>query len=206
MPPAPVVYSNGAMIAPPIAMGVPPAAMPMATGKVPAVHSRRHHFKPQDDERLIMIMANHSQPLKLGEWTHIAEEMGNQFSAQQCQDRWANYLRPPLDRSPLTVEEKRLLVKYWIPNPKEWKKIATKSQHYKIRSPAFVKSYLNAQIRKMAQLGVKPLTPEEVDLLPDSLFMPGMPDVQEMDDVREQLYIRRRALKQSQDEPNHEEK
>lgn len=220
MPQVPFVYSSRSIPAPPMAMGAPSMAMgppPMAVGAPPMIMGsppfgvsmipggrgktrRRYHFRPEDDDRLTKIMETRRHPLGVGEWANIAEEMGAPFSPQQCQDRWANYLRPPLDKTPLTVEEKRLLVKYWVLNPREWKKIANKAQHYKIRSAAFVKNYLNSQIRKMTKMGVKPVTPEEVDLLPDCIFVPGIPDPQEMDAAREIIIARRLERRQKLEE------
>lgn len=187
---APVVYQNQCFPS----QGLVPQGFPASQAyyKQDALKEhRKHHFKNEDDERLISIMEKHPVPLKHGEWDLITREMGGEFSVQQCRDRWHNYLKPPLDRSELDLEEKRRIVKEGVINYGHWKIIAENTNKNKIRSPALIKNFLVSLFQKMEKLGIKPETPEEVDYIPDVVFQWGSPRRDVAQRLREEFLARR---------------
>lgn len=199
------ITPDGAVIMPTGTLVGYPTILPMASGQISVDSSgtkkrklRKGQFTAEDDDLLTKVMENHRQPMRPGEWQIVAREMGNRFTDHQCQERWIKYLKPPLDRSPMGLEERRLLVKIAVTNYGKWKEIAEKARHYKIRSATQVKNYIVSQFRKMDTLGLRPQTPEEVDCIPDSVFMCGsqvrLPKDLDPAEVKEQFLNNKTAM------------
>jgi hypothetical protein len=141
-----------------------------------------YHFTEADDERLIRIMAERCWPLKVGEWGEIQQEMEG-FTARQLRDRWVNYLKPPLDRSAFTIEERRAALKESVNAFGNWKRVAAHLGDGRRRSPAMVKNLVTHLMARLRRLGFPISSEGDVDLLPDAIFERGVRPGEELDQI-----------------------
>jgi hypothetical protein len=139
-----------------------------------------------DDDRLVKIMAERRWPFQIGEWNEVAVEMGR-FTPRQLRDRWMNYLRPPLDRSEFTIEERKEALKMSVNHFGKWKSIALRFGNGRSRSPAMIKNMVTHLRAKLQRLGFDLTIENDIDLLPDVLFDWGSPESEELEMILEQF-------------------
>ena len=136
-------------------------------------YSKSRHFSPEEDERLIELVDQHPGTLRLQDWDAIAAQHASGFTGRQCRDRWHNYLRPPLDRDPMSPEEKRALVRAAVENHNNWAHIASLNIGGKTRSCAMIKNTCLAMLDKLDRIGIPLQTVRHVDALPIEAFEGG---------------------------------
>jgi hypothetical protein len=138
---------------------------------------QEHHryFTEADDAKVLQLMGTEKRRLTMAQWDQIAVQVGPGFTARKIQDRWYNFLRPPLDRSELTVTERRIAARGYLARPGEWRWIAAQLGDGKSRSSAMVKHAVANFQTKCQQVGLQVDRPEDVALLPDEAFQWGFP-------------------------------
>lgn len=136
-------------------------------------YSKSKHFNDKDDEALIRIVEKYERHGVIRDWVSIAQEHGSGYTGRQCRDRWHNYLRPPLERSPITPDEKRELVRAAVQHKNNWAYLSSLRIQGKYRSCAMIKNACLALLDKLARIGVTLTDPSDVDCLPPEAFDPG---------------------------------
>ena len=136
--------------------------------QTPRIPTYRQKFSQDEDallRRLVDLNGAHH-------WELIAASMPGR-TARQCRDRWHNYLRPPLDRDPMSPEEKRALVRAAVENHNNWAHIASLNIGGKTRSCAMIKNTCLAMLDKLDRIGIPLQTVRHVDALPIEAFEGG---------------------------------
>jgi hypothetical protein len=141
----------------------------------PPPTSMERYFRDSDDARLTAIMADHPGRLSPEIWARIAWMFGGGVKPRQLQERWSNFLRPGLDKSPFTLEERRTIVKLMINHQNNWSRIARQLGDGTSRSAAMVKQYGFDIRAKLQKLGFVVRQPHDVDCIPDCAFTWGYP-------------------------------
>jgi hypothetical protein len=124
-------------------------------------------------------MSRRKGRIRLFEWRAIALQVHPSFTARSIQDRWYNFLRPPLDRGEFTVEERRAAARAAVQRPGNWVFVASQIGNGKTRSPAMVKHAVALFAQKCKQAGFMVTRPEDIDLLPVEAFQWGFPKGEE---------------------------
>jgi hypothetical protein len=137
--------------------------------------TRSRYFTDAQDATLIRLMEGRNGRMTASEWAEVARLVDPTFSVRRVQDRWNNFLRPPLDRSEFTPEERRSVARLMFQQPNDWRWIAEQLSPEKTRSAAMVK-HLGANLRsKIHNAGFQIDQIEDIDLLPDEVFQLGFP-------------------------------
>jgi hypothetical protein len=150
------------------------------------------YFTNAQDEALIRIMASQSGRMTQAKWTEVARLLDPTFNARRVQERWNNFLRPSLDQSPFTLQERRAVARLMLQHPKRWHWIATQLSPDQSRSPAMVKHVGTTLQRKVTRAGFQVDRVGDIDLLPDELFRWGFPKGAELQRLR-QVYCEKKA-------------
>jgi hypothetical protein len=79
----------------------------------------RHHFSPEDDERIVEAVGNQEYP----NWSEIAQRVPGK-TGRQCRERFQHYLSPNLVQAPWTVAEDELIRKLYGEYGPNWARIA----------------------------------------------------------------------------------
>jgi hypothetical protein len=139
----------------------------------------RRKFTDYDDERLATIMCKHPGKGKLpgSEWREIAREFGGPFTTTQLQERWRNFVRPPLDRSKFTICEKRHILKLSLGRQGRWRDIARIVGDGRSRSPMMVKNLIVPILEKLRKCNIAVRSNTDVDCLPDEIFGKILEDI-----------------------------
>jgi hypothetical protein len=124
-------------------------------------------------------MSKRKGRIRLFEWRAIALQVHPNFTARSIQDRWYNFLRPPLDRGEFTVEERRAAARAAVQRPGNWVFVASQIGNGKTRSPAMVKHAVAIFAQKCKQAGFVVTDPGDIDLLPVEVFQRGFPKGEE---------------------------
>jgi hypothetical protein len=158
---------RGPLIFCPVAAADPetPATIHEKIGHLLGVTRRK--FTDYDDDRLIAIMCEHPGNNKLpgSEWRQIAHEFGGPFTTAQLQERWRNFLRPPLDRSKFAISEKRHILKLSLGRPGRWRDIARIVGNGRSRSPMMVKNLIVPILEKLRKCNITIRSDSDVDCL-----------------------------------------
>ena len=129
------------------------------------------HFSPEEDDRLAAICeAYESRKITMREWQAIATKHDAGYTSYQCRIRWHNFLKPPLDRSPITPEERKELFRASILHNNNWSHISSLKCAGKTRSPYLIRQVCCAQRNKLREANLAVTTAEDVDKLPLSMF------------------------------------
>jgi hypothetical protein len=170
--PVPVPAVNGPFILYPIGAAAPEprATVHEKIGRLLGVGRRK--FTEYDDKRLAAIMSEHPGKGKLpgSEWRQIAHEFGGPFTTAQLQERWRNFLRPPLDRSKFTIDEKRHILKLSLGRQGRWRDIARIVGDGRSRSPMMVKNLIVPILEKLRKCSINVRSDTDIDCLPDEIF------------------------------------
>jgi hypothetical protein len=133
-------------------------------------------FRQVDDDRLRQIIMQHPHDngrLHPEDWQAIADKFGYNMNPRQIQERWYNYLRPGLDRSPFTLAERRLVATLQLNDPGKWEWIAGQLGNGICRSPTMVKQVGTNIIAKLKRLGFEIQTSRDIAFVPDAFFETG---------------------------------
>jgi hypothetical protein len=138
---------------------------------------QEHHryFTDADDAKVLELMGTEKRRLSMAQWDQIALQVGPGLTARPMHDRWYHFLRPPLDRSELSVAERRIAARGYLARPGEWRWIAAQLGDGRSRSSAMVKHAVANFQTKCQQVGLEVDRPEDVALLPDEAFQWGFP-------------------------------
>jgi hypothetical protein len=79
----------------------------------------RHHFSPEDDERIVEAVGNQEYP----NWNEVAQCVPGK-TGRQCRERFQHYLRPNLVQTPWTAAEDELIRKFYGEYGPNWARIA----------------------------------------------------------------------------------
>jgi len=133
-------------------------------------------WRDEDDAglklRLRAIMTRYAGPLKRSEWADVARELGN-FPVPQVMQRWHSFLRPELDQSDFSVEERRALAKVGLTHLGHWRRIAELRTLGKVRSPLMLKRVMGSIFGWLQMLGVNLKTERDAVFGPDRAFFRG---------------------------------
>lgn len=82
----------------------------------------RQRWQPEEDD----LLRNYVQEFGAKDWGKVSERTGNALDrdAKSCMERWKNYLKPGIKKTPLTQEEKNLVISLQEKYGNKWKKIA----------------------------------------------------------------------------------
>jgi hypothetical protein len=160
---------------PPFNLARPPILI--AAPVVGGVHAQElpRYFRECDDERLRIIMRGYPGRLSPRQWEAIAATFGCDVTVRQIQERWYNYARPGLDRSPFSVAERRQVAVLAMDHPHDWKWIASQLGNGETRSATMVKHCGLNILPKLQSLGFLIERASDIELVPDAAFEPGMP-------------------------------
>ncbi len=104
-------------------------------------HKARSSWKASEDAKLLSLIQEHGQ-----RWSLIGDLIGSK-SCKQFRDRYLNFLRPDINRSPFTTEEDNLLISLYKKFGKKFKMI---SDHMPNRSEIQVKNRYHRHLSKRA--------------------------------------------------------
>ena len=90
--------------------------------KEPVITRRR--FKPEEDERLRLIITQMLMRNRNISWNVVSILMGEEFSPRQCKERWIKYLSPDVSVTEWTKDEDDLLLSLFDKYGTKWTKIA----------------------------------------------------------------------------------
>ncbi|KAL2644863.1 hypothetical protein R1flu_012450 [Riccia fluitans] len=82
----------------------------------------RQRWQPEEDE----LLRNYVEQFGAKDWGKVSERTGKALDrdAKSCMERWKNYLKPGIKKTPLTKEEKLLVISLQEKYGNKWKKIA----------------------------------------------------------------------------------
>ncbi|KAL3698408.1 hypothetical protein R1sor_012484 [Riccia sorocarpa] len=90
---------------------------------VPQTMKERQRWQPEEDE----LLRNYVEQYGAKDWGKVSERTGKALDrdAKSCMERWKNYLKPGIKKTPLSQEEKLLVISLQEKYGNKWKKIAS---------------------------------------------------------------------------------
>lgn len=125
---------------------------------------------PEKDRKLIEIMSSRKLPLTVYQWRDVADQMGDVELVNVYRCRYLMHLRPGLDRSTLTMEEKRAFMKLGMKLGWNWHEMAKVKIYGKRRPLMIVMKLVKCYLYRLKLLNVTVNRLGDVDLLPDEIF------------------------------------
>jgi hypothetical protein len=131
---------------------------------------RRRRFTRAEDERLVELLMERNLPPSDKDWPALARALGPGFSARQTRTRWHEYLRETQVRDPLSIGQRRELLRLSIEHFGRWKWIARRMSGCEGRSPLCLAGIATGMHNKLKSHGIVISHPDDVDALPPRFF------------------------------------
>jgi hypothetical protein len=126
-----------------------------------------------DDIELIRLVREQPGNVKRPDWEKIAAQLGPGWTSERAYERWVNFVQPPLNRTEMTVAEKRRIVGLYLKRPGDWRWIASQLAPDRSRSAAMVKQAFMFLRPRLTAFGFDGNSLHELDRIPDSVFETG---------------------------------